>query len=155
MKNLIKILLLSMLLLVPIIGVNAQEDFPYDVDMTNTTNSDNLDIGNIIKTDAIQPSNGVLNKLYGLFGLQGPTYTQGDNKAEYYIKMVLNMVLGLVSFVSLILIIYSFYLIFFIKQEEGVAKARKMLIGVFIALVIMGLSWLIVSLIFDIYKTKI
>lgn len=155
MKNLIKILLLSMLLLVPIIWVNAQEDFPYDVDMTNTTNSDNLDIWNIIKTDAIQPSNGVLNKLYWLFGLQWPTYTQWDNKAEYYIKMVLNMVLGLVSFVSLILIIYSFYLIFFIKQEEWVAKARKMLIWVFIALVIMWLSWLIVSLIFDIYKTKI
>jgi hypothetical protein len=123
--------------------------------MSNTTNSDNLDIWEIVKTDAIQPSNSVLNKLYWLFGLQWPTYTQWDKKAEYYIKMVLNMVLWLVSFVSLVLIIYSFYLIFFIKQEEWVAKARKILIGVFIALAFMWLSWLIVSLIFNIYQTKI
>ncbi len=155
MKNLIKIWLLSMLFGVSIVTVNAQQDFPYDVDMSNTTNSDNLDIWEIVKTDAIQPSNSVLNKLYWLFGLQWPTYTQWDKKAEYYIKMVLNMVLWLVSFVSLVLIIYSFYLIFFIKQEEWVAKARKILIGVFIALAFMWLSWLIVSLIFNIYQTKI
>ncbi len=155
MKNLIKIWLLSMLFGVSIVTVNAQQDFPYDVDMSNTTNADNLDIWEIVKTDAIQPSNSVLNKLYWLFGLQWPTYTQWDKKAEYYIKMVLNMVLWLVSFVSLVLIIYSFYLIFFIKQEEWVAKARKILIGVFIALAFMWLSWLIVSLIFNIYQTKI
>lgn len=155
MKNLIKIWILSMLLLIWIVWVNAQQDFPYDVDITSTPNSDNLDIWKIIKNDAIQPSNGILNKLFWLFGLQWPTYTQWDKKAEYYVKMVLNMVLGLVSFVSLILIIYSFYLIFFIKQEEWVAKARKMLIGVFIALAFIWLSWLIVSLVFNIYQTKI
>ena len=155
MKNLIKIWLLSILFCVWIAAVNAQQDFPYDVDMANTTNTDNLDFWKIVKTNAIQPSNSVLNKLYWLFGLQWPTYTQWDKKAEYYVKMVLNMVLGLVSFVSLILVIYSFYLIFFIKQEEWVAKARKIITGVFIALAIMWLSWLIVSLVFNIYQTKI
>ena len=155
MKNLIQIWLLSVLLFIWIAWVRAQQDFPYDVDMTSSTNSDNLNIWNIVKTDAIQPSNGVLNKLYWLFGLQWPTYTQWNNKAEYYIKMVLNMALWLVSFVSFILIIYAFYLIFFVKQEEWVAKARKILIGVFVALAIMWLSWLIVSLVFNIYQTKI
>jgi hypothetical protein len=33
-----------MLFGVSIVTVNAQQDFPYDVDMSNTTNSDNLDI---------------------------------------------------------------------------------------------------------------
>lgn len=155
MKNFIKIWLLSMLFFASIVWVNAQQDFPYDVDMANPTNSDNLDIWEIVKTDSIQPANSILNKLYWLLGLQWSTYTQWDKKAEYYITMVLNMVLGLVSFISLILIIYSFYLIFFVKQEEWVAKAKKMLIGVFIALAIMWLSWFIVSFVFDIYNTKI
>jgi len=155
MKNLIKIWLLFVLFFIWIAWVNAAEEFPYDVDMTNTSNSDNLNIGNIVKTDAIQADDSLLNKLYWLFWLQWSTYQQWNNKAEYYIKMVLNMILWLVSFISFILIIYAFYLIFFVKQEEWVAKARKILIGVFVALAIMWLSWLIVSLIFDIYQTKI
>jgi len=154
MKNLIKIWLLSMFLFVWTIWVNAEDVFPYDVGTIGDTATENLDIGDIIKTDAIQPSNSILNRLYWLFGLQWDNY-QWEKKALNYVKMVLNMVLGLVSFVSLILIIYSFYLIFFVKQEEWVAKAKKMLIWVFIALAIMWLSWLIVSFIFDIYKTKI
>lgn len=155
MKNLIKVWLFFVLISVSFLWVQAQEDFPYDIDMTNTTPTDTLDIWDIVKTDAIQPSNSILNRLFWILWLQWSTYTQWDKKAEYYVKMILNMVLWLVSFISFVIIIYSFYLIFFVKQEEWVAKARKMLIGVFIALVIMWLSWLIVSLIFNIYQTKI
>jgi hypothetical protein len=155
MKNFIKIWLLFVLLSVWVLWVNAQQDFPYDVGVTNTSTTDNLDIWKIIKTDAVQPSNSILNKIYWFLGLQWPTYMQWDKKAEYYIKMVLNMALGLVSFISLVLIIYSFYLIFFVKEEEWIWKAKKMLTWVFIALAVMWFSWLIVSFIFNIYKTKI
>jgi hypothetical protein len=37
----------------------------------------------------------------------------------------------------LIIIISAFYLIFFSKEDEGLAKAKKMLIGVVIALAVM------------------
>ncbi|MCF7834988.1 hypothetical protein K9M48_02940 [Candidatus Gracilibacteria bacterium] len=155
MKNLLKIGLLGFVVLLGIgTWVNA-EDFFYDNNINNTTYSDNLEIGEIVKGDAILPNQSVLDRLFTVFGLDSATYLQGPNKAEYYIKMVLNMILGLVSLISLVLIIYAFYLILFVKQEEGVAKARKIIIGVFIALFIMGMSWLIVSFIFWFLKNYI
>ena len=51
--------------------------------------------------------------------------------------MIVNMVLGLVSFVALALTIYAFYLMFFVQQEEGEKKAKKILTGVGIAVAIM------------------
>lgn len=63
------------------------------------------------------------------------------------------MLLALVGFISLILIIFAFYLIFFAKGEDAVKKARKILTGVAIAIGILGVSWLIVSLIFNIFVT--
>ena len=45
--------------------------------------------------------------------------------------------LGLVSFISLVMVIFAFYLIFFSKGEEAVGKAKKILVGVGIALAIM------------------
>jgi hypothetical protein len=51
------------------------------------------------------------------------------------------------------MVIFAFYLIFFSKGEDGVAKAKKILIGVGIALAIMGLAWFIASFFFDIYQT--
>jgi hypothetical protein len=51
------------------------------------------------------------------------------------------------------MVIFAFYLIFFSKWEEAVGKAKKILIGVAIALAIMWLSWFIASFFFDIYGT--
>jgi hypothetical protein len=81
-------------------------------------------------------------------------YASSTSPATDYIKWIMNIALGLVSFVSLILVIYAFYLIFFDKGEEGVKKAKKILTGVAIALVIIGLSRLIVSFFFSIYTTQ-
>ena len=47
-----------------------------------------------------------------------------------YVKMIMNILLGLVSFISLLLLIYAFYLMFFTEQEEGKAKAKKIFIGI-------------------------
>jgi hypothetical protein len=65
----------------------------------------------------VENKDGMMRQLLTEFRLDTPVY-DGNRKAEAYIKMILNMVLGLVSFISLILVIYSFYLIFFSKQEE-------------------------------------
>jgi len=90
----------------------------------------------VIKTDTNE-STSILQRLTDFFRLSGTSYDTGTSKATNYVKRILNILLGLVSFLSLVMIIFAFYLIFFSKGEEGAAKAKKILIGVGIALAIM------------------
>jgi NADH:ubiquinone oxidoreductase subunit 6 (subunit J) len=46
------------------------------------------------------------------------------------------------------MVIYAFYMIFFLKDETGITKAKQILKWVIIAITIMGLSWFIVSMIY-------
>ena len=100
------------------------------------------DLAKIIKQDNISDSNknnnqnSLLYKIRGYFQLNGSAYS-GNTPAIEYVKMLLNMALGLVSFISLILVIMAFYLIFFDKGEDGVKKAKKILTGVAIAIALM------------------
>ena len=59
------------------------------------------------------------------------------------------------SFVALVIVIYSFYLMFFTEDSKGIDQVKKNLIGVAIALVVLGVSRFIVSFIFDFYQTKL
>lgn len=155
MKKIFKFWLLSLFMATfAFLSVNA-EDFFYENNMNNTTYSDNLEIWEIVKWDAILANQSLLDRLFSVFWLDSTTYLQWPDKAEYYIKMILNMILWLVSLISLVLIIYAFYLILFVKQEEWVAKARKIIIWVFIALFIMWMSRIIVSFIFWFLKNYI
>jgi NADH:ubiquinone oxidoreductase subunit 6 (subunit J) len=60
--------------------------------------------------------------------------------------------LGLLSMVALVMTIYTFYMMFFTENEAWAKKAKQSLIGIFIALAIIGLAWLIVSFIFRWYQ---
>ncbi len=144
----------------PSISMGQQFDntnFPYDVQgqqydpgQATTTN---------IATDIIKPdtqqSTSLLKRLTNLFRLSGTPYDiPGSNaKATDYVKRILNILLGLVSFLSLVMVIFAFYLIFFSKGEEGVTKAKKILIGVGIALAVMGLARFITSFFFNLFTT--
>ncbi|MBQ7074259.1 hypothetical protein IJM86_04270 [bacterium] len=59
------------------------------------------------------------------------------------------------SIIALVMIIYSFYLMFFSDDKEGLDKVKKNIKGIMIALLILGLSWAIVSFIFNFYQNKI
>jgi len=141
------------------VGQFADEPFPYDVQgqeynptATSEENMTNL-ATDVIKTDT-QTSTSVLQRLTNFFRLSGTSYNPGGTNtstATNYVKRILNILLGLVSFLSLVMIIFAFYLIFFSKGEEGAAKAKKILIGVGIALAIMWLSRFIASFFFNIY----
>lgn len=120
----------------------------YDASIVGS-NEDTLEIAWNLKDDWLS-SNSAFAKIRDFFGLWG--YSNEQQPAIVYIRNIVNLLLGLVSFVSLIVIISAFYLIFFSKQEEGLAKAKKMLIGVAIALAVMGLSWLITSYFYNIYS---
>lgn len=136
---------------------NADSSFPYSIqwqEYTPVTNEPTDISTDLIKTD-INASNSIIRRLTDFFRLSGTSYNPGTSTstATDYIKWLLNILLGLVSFLSLVMIIFAFYLIFFSKGEEGVAKAKKILIGVGIALLIMWLSWFIASFFFQIYTT--
>jgi len=144
--------------LIPAISMGQQfsdSEFPYDIQgqtydssETPTTNI----AGDLIKGDT-QNKTSILKRLTDFFRLSGTSYDTGTSKATNYVKRILNILLWLVSFLSLVMIIFAFYLIFFSKGEEAVGKAKKILIGVGIALAIMWLSWFIASFFFDIYRT--
>jgi ABC-type transport system involved in cytochrome bd biosynthesis fused ATPase/permease subunit len=89
-----------------------------------------------------------------MFGLDSEEY-EGPSKALNYIRGIINLLLGLTSFVALVMIIYSFYLLFFSEDTKGMDKVKKNLKGVAIALIILGLSRTIVSFIFNFYQNQI
>ncbi len=127
------------------------QDFYYDYNPWNPS-TENTNIGEIIKDDAVTPQSSILYRLRQAFKLTGWIYEE-DKTALAYIKMVVNIMLGLVGFIALILVIYAFYLMFFSEQEEGLTKAKKILKGVWIAITIMFLSYFIVSFIYFVYGT--
>ena len=141
---------------------NAQQNtFYYDTitPIDKVSSEQKTDLANIVKQDNISDNNknnnqnSLLYKIRGYFQLNGNTYN-GSTPAIEYVKMLLNMALGLVSFISLILVIIAFYLIFFDKGEDGVKKAKKILTGVAIAIALMWFSWIIVSFFFNLYTTQ-
>ena len=75
-----------------------------------------------------------------------------DHKFIDYAKAIMNMALWLISFIALIMTIYTFYMMFFSENEAGIKKAKWNLFGIFIALAIIWLAWLIVSIIFRWYE---
>ncbi len=138
--------------------------FPYDIQgqtydpNAEATTTDGVVTTNVatdlIKTDTNAPTS-ILKRLTDFFRLSGTSYNPGGttSTATDYVKWILNILLGLVSFLSLVMVLFAFYLIFFSKGEDGVGKAKKILVGVGIALAIMWLSWFIASFFFDIYAT--
>lgn len=134
--------------------VYAAEDFFYTQNAPDKNPSQNtLELGQVIKQDSLSSNNTLLFKIREFFGLAWTAYGPNVQKpAIAYIQIIVNRILGLVSFIALIVTIFAFYQIFFAKWDEWVAKAKKMLIGVMIALVIMGLSRFIVSYFYNIYS---
>lgn len=161
-KNIFYILggFLALSTLLPAISVGQQfsdSEFPYDIS-TQNPGVETTDITQIIKEEWVWTQGGtttIIKRLTDFFRLSGTTYDKpgSTSKATDYVKWILNILLGLVSFLSLVMIIFAFYLIFFSKGEEGVGKAKKILVGVGIALAIMWLSWFIASFFFQIYTT--
>ncbi len=156
--------ILSVWILLPAISYgqgfsDAESNFPYDIqgqEYDPLTETPTTDIASGIITQDTNEPTSLLKRLTDLFRLSGTSYTTGTTSpATNYVKRILNIFLGLVSFLSLVMIIFAFYLIFFSKGEEAVGKAKKILIGVAIALAMMGLSRFIASFFFDIYTTVV
>jgi len=98
----------------------------------------------------IKNNNSIITKLLDLFNLD--IVKNDDHKFLNYVKAILNVALWLLSVIALVMTIYTFYMMFFTDNEAWAKKAKWNLVGIFIALAIIWLSWLIVSFIFRWYQ---
>lgn len=117
------------------------------------TSDATTEIWGLIKTDAVVQKEGLLQRLMGVFKLDTPEY-EGKLKAFYYIKKLINYALAFVSFIAFLILLYTFYMMLIWDGAKGRDKAKATLKGLAIAIVIMGLSWMIVSMIFWIYEQQ-
>lgn len=126
----------------------SSEDFFFYGD--EFTDNPTTDITTTIKTDIADANEGVLKRLLAVFNLDQFTSLSNASALEFA-KYIINIALGLASFIAIIIIIYGFAQIFFAKDEEGIAKAKKIVINAAIAIGIIAVSRFIVTFLFNIY----
>lgn len=127
---------------------NDDYAFPFQNSTDNSQDSTKLWDHVDIKGDS-----SLINRLLVQFWLNTDVLTW-DHKFINYTRAILNLALWLLSMIALVMTIYTFYMMFFSDNEAGIKKAKWNLIGIFIALAIIGVSRLIVSLIFRWYQSN-
>lgn len=117
-----------------------------------TTSTPTTTLHTIVQEDIVEANDSVLNKILRVFNLDQFT-TLSDASALEFIKYILNIALGLVSFVAVVIIIYGFVKIIFAKDDEGITEARKTVQGAAIAIGIIAVSRFVVSFLFSLYES--
>ena len=130
---------------------DTDSKFPFQKNPSATQNCD--DSTSLWDCVDVKDDESIINRLLGVFNLDRVSEND-DHKFLNYVKAILNVALWLLSMVALIMTIYTFYLMFFTENDAGIKKAKWNLVGIFIALAIVWLSWLIVSFIFWWYQSQ-
>jgi len=138
-------------------GVELEKDFPisgkWTVDNLECDENTNLwDCTSIKEDEEKWWDNTIIRKLLWVFWLNDDK----NNAPKFidYIRAIMNIALWLIAFIALIMAIYTFYMMLFSENEAGIKKAKWNLFGIFIALVIIWLAWLIISFIFRWYQSN-
>lgn len=126
----------------------AAEPFPYTDN--NYTAGATTDAWQVLQQT--NQGGSILENMLDLFGINYAD-PSGSGKAIVYVQVIINYVLALLGLIALVLIIYSFYMIFFGKSDDGIANARKTIIWAAIALFVIGLSAYIVNFTFYVYNS--
>lgn len=129
---------------------SSEDHFFYGDNNTVTDTTTATQLSNIIKQDIVEPNNGVLKKTLRLFHLD-QFITLSNSSALEFVKYIINIALGLVSFIALVVIIYGFAKVFFAEDDKWVTEARKTIQGAAIAIAIIAISWFIVTFLFYLY----
>lgn len=119
-------------------------DFPYDIGAQNGISSDP---GDVLKQENIDRQDSILISMLKLFWLED-SVSDGPNSAINFMIRIINIVLGLVSMIALVYLIYTFYRMFFVDFSSGISTVSKVLTGLLLAILIIGLSRFLVSYIF-------
>lgn len=130
----------------------SEEDSFFYGDTTPDPNVSTTSFHAILKNDVVDANDGVLKKILILFKLDQFT-NLSDASALEFVKYILNIALGLVSFIAFIIVLYWFVKIIFSEDEEGITKAKNTVKGASIAILIISVSWFIVSFLFDLYDS--
>ena len=124
-------------------------DMPYIQDAELPT-CDSTNIWDCVSIKEETKEDSIIIRLLWVFGLD--TDRNNDHKFLDYARAIINMALWLVALIALIMTIYTFYMMFFTENEAWIKKAKWNLVGIFIALGILWLAWIIVSFIFRWYQ---
>lgn len=140
--------------MIPHVSVAQSSDFYYD--QTQTTPSSTTQVGELVHDDIVDAPQGFLQQLLDVLGLgqyaSGTDPATGDTMgATNLLRRILNIALGLSALLALIVLLYGFGSVLFLSDEEAVDKAKKYIKGAAIAILLLGISWIIVSAIFYVY----
>ena len=127
-----------------------ETDMPYIPSQSPLPECDSTNIWDCVSIK--EKKDTIIVRLLNVFWLDDDT--ERDHKFIDYARAIINMALWLVAFIALLMSIYTFYMMFFTENEAGIKKAKGNLVGIFIALGILWLAWIIVSFIFWWYQSN-
>jgi C4-dicarboxylate transporter len=78
-----------------------------------------------------------------------------ENPATYYISTTINYFLAILGFIAFLVLAYGFTLVFTDKTDEWIKKWYKFIKMSSIAIIVIGISWLIAIWFINIYATKV
>ena len=129
------------------VGVSLDDSFPYKGSPADSVSCDDTSLWDCVHVE----DNSIMKWLLETFWLEGGAF-EWEHKFLTYVRAILNLAISLISIIALIMTIYTFYLMFFTDNEAWIKKAKWNLVGIFIALAVIWLAWIIVSFIFWRYK---
>lgn len=113
------------------------------------------DVGQVFKDEAIKDKQWVVQKIMRAFNIDYIEKSNGQT-ATFYVKEVLNWLLAILWLVSLLMLLFGFYKMFFAKDhEEWFTAAKKIITNALVAIVIVALAWFLVSRFFKIYEVVV
>ncbi len=147
--RIIKYILGVLVLAVSVHTASAQTEFPYGKQIDGKYYSEeSTNTSTLLKQHTTTDKDSLLNKLLAMYGLND---YDGEDKAIHFVKGIINLVLSLASFIVFVRLIYGFYMMFFSEHEEGMDRARKIIKMTFIALLLIGVSRLLVTFFFYLF----
>lgn len=131
-------------------SVDEITDAPYDDWASLDKDEEALTIGKQVQKE-IDTNEGVVQKIMKAFKIDYNTQWQ-EQTATYFVKNMLNYFLAIAGLVALIVLVLGFYKMFTASDnKEGYKEALQYVTRAAIAIVIIGVSWFLVSWFFDIF----
>lgn len=108
-------------------------------------------INTTLKNDIVSSNDGFVKRILRIFNLE--QFTSFSNRSALeFVTYIINIALGLITFIAVIVIIYGFGQMFFAKDDEWLSKAKKIVLNAAIAIAIIAVSRFLVSFLFNIYE---
>lgn len=129
---------------------NAGKEFPLWDGTAAENNGSAIDMGKLVKEDAIDPKTSASERIQNVLGVD---YADAENqRATYYIQRLINRFLAIIGLIALGVMVYGFYKMFVAKDNAAAFQdALKIVKWAAIALIAIGVSWYVVSILFDVF----